>query len=36
MTLVWDIAFVFQVNKSAKFHRFSRRNCQHKGLECFM
>jgi len=33
MTLV---AFVFQVNKSAKLHCFSRRNCQHESLECFV
>jgi len=36
MSLVYDIAFVFQVNKSANFHCFSCRNCQHKGLECFV
>jgi len=36
MAVVYDIAFVFQVNKSAKFHCFSCRNCEHEGLEYFM
>ena len=36
MNLVCDIAFIFQININAKFHCFSRRYCQHRGLECFM
>jgi len=36
MTLIGDVAFFFQVNKSAKSNFFSGRNCQYEGFECFM